>query len=343
MRFLSVVLLFTSLSVHAQDVVKQRTLVKQALAQKALQALLVPTPLLVLQKTLPRTTFDEVVKQDPEAIEVLKRVQQEKWNLSDPKNFLSFSYDELDDVFENEFGFCSGYTYVTWLLRYLVFFDRHAPLDSAAQMIEKLDLALNQLKPVTINGVANLWDLSQLDPVNRYLKVQIGWKWRDQSITTEGARIYLDQYRNKPVKWTSLNSRVKFYLDHGIYPIAYAVTREPWKNFGKMDEIRMIHVMPIIEQKKYNLEKMKELAFFKANPERLALLNRFVGIPILNLLNTYNRDDRMSLFEMNSNASQLSLNKKMEVTEIPTYLDLIYYSDRISAQVALNLKQAFAQ
>lgn len=351
MKSILILLLCLSSAVHAQDgdplpdpnAKSQWTLALEELTKKALQFIVTPLPVLVIQKQLPRTTFAEIVKHDPEAIRILKNVQKQKWNLKDPRNFLSFDYKSLDDVFIDEVGFCSGYTYVTWLLRYLVFFDPAGPLLTPEEMKKLLNQSLYELKPVTISGVGSLLELSEIPEIERYLKLEIGRTWKEQSITTGGLSMYLDQYRGKSVDWKQVNTKVKFYSENGIQPIFYAVTREPWKKLGKPGDVRMVHVMPVVGSKAFDVNPYRHEEHFQKNPQYLKQLEPYQGVQALSMLHTLNKNFQRGFLAVGTDALMVGYDEEKDSVLVNTYIDTVYYLDRISAQVAMNLKQAFGK
>ncbi|MCM0606856.1 MAG: hypothetical protein KA715_12270 [Xanthomonadaceae bacterium] len=349
MKTILILILCLSTPAFSQDgqpiddtqVPSQWSLVWEELAFKALKLLVTPLPVLIMEKNLQVTTFAEVVKNDPEAIRILKKIQIRHWNLNDQRNFLSFDYQEMDDIYIDEVGFCSGYTYVTWLMRYLVFYDPAGELLTPKETIKRLNQALYQLKPVTISGVGSLLELSSQPEIELYLKRQVARTWKEQSITTPGLGMYLDQYRSKSVDWKSVNSKIKFYIENGIQPIFYAVAREPWKKLGDPQGVRMIHVMPVMNTKTLELSDFQDEDFFKKNPRYMNELTQHVGRPVISMLHTVNRNFQKGFLQVGNDALMVGYDEEKNSVLMSSYIDLIYYQDRIAAQVAMNLKKAF--
>ncbi|MCM0606854.1 MAG: hypothetical protein KA715_12260 [Xanthomonadaceae bacterium] len=270
--------------------------------------------------------------------------------MNNPENFLSFGYNDMTDVYIRRYGFCSGYTYVTWVLRYLVTYDPAGAAQSTETMTKLLDQAIFELKPVKFTGVAGLKSLSSLPEVNRYLKLAIGRAWKEQSVGIDGLKVYMGKFQGKKTDWNSLTENTKNYLNQGIYPIMTSVDRNEWKTFGDPEEEGMIHVMPVVGfgpidmqseiwskvspglyenmnilmvNSIYNQKQSFKLLDTDGAPDFIYFIEREEQIDVLNLFS-------LTRYPGDPNITQVSLLKDV-------YMDMIYYTDRLAAQVALSL------
>ena len=336
------VLLFVSLlfssSLYAQEkVVSQWELMRNELAKKFMRAVITPSPILYSEHQQKQLHFADVIKKYPEAVKKLKEIQSKRWDLDSPRNFLSFSYKDLKDVYDDKVGFCSGYTYVTWMMRYLLTIEEDGKLMTPPEMIAELHKVLYEFRTGRITGISGMEELSLIPEVRLYLKKEIGRTWQESSITTEGAGMYIDQFTNKPVKWDALLSKVNDYWKNGIYPILYAVNRESWSKFGQPSEVRMIHVMPAMSYQKFDLMPLRESDVFQKNPEYLREMEPLAGAGSLNLLHTLNKPLQRIFIRSGNDALMIGYDAEKDSALVRTYMDVIYYQDWLAARVALAL------
>jgi hypothetical protein len=151
-------------------------------------------------------------------------------------NYLSFSYNEMWGIADIDYGFCHGYTYVSYTLRFLLHFDpefrytekSYYQNEDGTPKLETylflLEQSLTNLKPIVVPGFKNLKEMSKHPVIMRFLQIQVLDFWAKANFSYKGGVVpYQIAKGIKEIVQIPELDAAEGYLKRGILPIFYHI------------------------------------------------------------------------------------------------------------------------
>ena len=176
------------------------------------------------------------LKDSEKLIPFVKSRMQNVYNYKDSNNYLSFGYGQIGEVASQEYGFCHGYTFVAYTLRFLLHFDPDYQFTNKSFYVQPngeikgetylrlIESSFKNLRPVVIPGFRNLKEFSANPLVKKFLKIQVLKFWANANISYQRGVIPYFAALDVPMIDSAKHfEKAQSYLNKGILPIFYDI------------------------------------------------------------------------------------------------------------------------